>query len=200
MISRAFYPLLTECRGGGIFFPALLAVAACVESAIISIVPSECIVSPLWPDLAPTLSKKRPKHKGGNARALEGLFVKPVGVWFATGRKKEAFHGERGPVLLALIAKHKLQTEPEGIEEVRQPDQYAHFLANHVEYVWECSAMQHLFPSLFPTWMTLLCALATVPYPSKMAQFGRELQYETPTSHHLLYSSWSKYIDLDAWK
>lgn len=46
------------------------------------------------------------------------------------------FTGGEALFSFALIAKHKLRTEPEGIEGVRQSDQYTDFHTKHVEYVW----------------------------------------------------------------
>lgn len=51
------------------------------------------------------------------------------------GRTKKQCSEIGGPVLIALIAKHNLQTKPGGTEEVRGSDQYMHVHNKHVEYV-----------------------------------------------------------------
>lgn len=138
-------------RGWNIFFfsRSFCLRLPCVESVIISSIPSECTFSPLWPDLAPPLSIETPEHKGDDAGALEGLFVLPVGVWFAAGKKKRKHCAEKEalfwlPLLQSIICKHSLR-------EFRRSGRLINthvFHNKHAEYVWEHSSMQHP-PPLF---------------------------------------------------
>lgn len=87
-----------------------------------SSIPSECTVSPLWPDLAQPRSIRAPNTKEVNADAAADAAAACGGVFLFSrwefdlprGRKNEALLEERGPVFIALIAKHNLQTEPWG--------------------------------------------------------------------------------------
>lgn len=191
VISGAFYPFLSEYRGGGMYFLfifllLLFALAVCIESAIISSIPSECSVSPLC-----DLIWRHPCRLGSRTQRRWILVLWRVSLFsrwesdLPRGKRKEALHRERGPVLIALIAKHNLQTEPAGIEEVRQPDQYTHFHNKHVEYVWERSSMQDLFPSLFPSWMThwMLCpGTSPISFVKWLDLEVRFVRYWTPTA------------------
>lgn len=94
VISGAFYPFLSEYRGGGMYFLfiffAAFVCARCVHRKCDHFQYSQWMqrFSSVWPDLAPPLSIRVPNTKEVNPGALEGLFVQPVGVWFAAGEEE----------------------------------------------------------------------------------------------------------------
>ena len=101
-------------EGAEYFFRILSAAAVRGESAMASIIRSECGVSPLWPDLAPPLWNRALHTKGGDAGASGGgPFVQPVGAWSEGEKEAEA--------LFWLDSSQSLSCEQSrgGIEEVR---------------------------------------------------------------------------------
>lgn len=140
------------------FFRLLSMGAVCLESVIISFIPGECTVSPVWPDLAPPLSKR-----ALNTKVVMLWRVSLLSQWefdLLRGRKRKPSKGNEALFWLLLLQSISSKQSQRGIEQVRQHDQYTHFHTKHVEYVWTRSPMQHLFPSLCPCWM-----IRFLPYP-----------------------------------
>lgn len=113
VISGAFHLLLSECGGGGMLVSVL---ALCVQSAIISSIPSECKAAPLR-DLI--WHRRRRLWPRAQRRWIpELLRACSFSRWEfdlpLRREEKKALHRERGPVLIGLNAKDNLRTEPAG--------------------------------------------------------------------------------------
>lgn len=184
-----------NAEGVEYFFRLLSVVAVYAESAIISIIPSECTVSPLWPDLAPPLSNRDLNTK---VVMLMLLRVSLLSLWefdLPRGRKRKHFTQNLFwfPLLQSISFKQN-QGELRRSGSLSNTHVPTLNMLNMYGSIFSCHIY---FPNFLVEWQIWCQALAPVPHPSYSKLPNLEVRngcYSKKSwdlNTHDCYSSWS---------